>query len=177
MKLAIDVPDAKKIRLIVNSDAKNEADDQYAIVHSLLTSQFVIKGLIGAHFGSERSKTSMLDSVKEIKHLLDIMGLSGEYSVFHGAECAMQDEWTPALSEGAELIVREAMSDDQRPLFVSHHGSGFGLPHESRDCRSFDSCMDRRRNLAGWWRRIQPSERHPRSERRVQLSDAAMANS
>ncbi|MEK3914193.1 nucleoside hydrolase [Paenibacillus sp. FSL H7-0331] len=123
MKLAIDVPDAKKIRLIVNSDAKNEADDQYAIVHSLLTSQFVIKGLIGAHFGSERSKTSMLDSVKEIKHLLDIMGLSGEYSVFHGAECAMQDEWTPALSEGAELIVREAMSDDQRPLFVIFLGA------------------------------------------------------
>ncbi|MBJ9990817.1 nucleoside hydrolase [Paenibacillus sp. S28] len=123
MKLAIDVPEAKKIRVIVNSDAKNEADDQYAIVHSLLTPQFVIKGLIGAHFGEARSNTSMLDSVKEIKLLLDIMGLSGEYSVFRGAEHAMQDERTPAISEGAELIVREAMSEDQRPLFVIFLGA------------------------------------------------------
>ncbi|MEC0177090.1 nucleoside hydrolase [Paenibacillus favisporus] len=123
MNLAIDVPGAKKIRVIVNSDAKNEADDQYAIVHSLLTPQFVIKGLIGAHFGEARSNTSMLDSVKEIKLLLDIMGLSGEYSVFRGAEHAMQDERTPAISEGAELIVREAMSEDQRPLFVIFLGA------------------------------------------------------
>ncbi|WP_240420004.1 nucleoside hydrolase [Paenibacillus periandrae] len=123
MKLAINVPDAKKIRLIVNSDAKNEADDQYAIVHALLTSQFVIKGLIGAHFGEERSKTSMLDSVQEINLLLDIMGLTGEHSVHRGAERAMQDERTPAISEGAELIVREAMSDDQRPLFVIFLGA------------------------------------------------------
>ncbi|UUZ94009.1 nucleoside hydrolase [Paenibacillus sp. P25] len=123
MKLTFDVPDPKKIRLIVNSDAKNEADDQYAIVHALLTPQFIVKGLIGAHFGEERSTTSMLDSVKEIELLLDLMGLSGEYSVLCGAERALQDERTPALSEGAELIVREAMSDDQRPLFVIFLGA------------------------------------------------------
>lgn len=123
MKHTFNVPDLKKIRLIVNSDAKNEADDQYAIVHALLTSQFIVKGLIGAHFGEERSQTSMMDSVKEIELLLDLMGLSGEYPVLCGAERAMQDERTPALSEGAELIVREAMSDDQRPLFVIFLGA------------------------------------------------------
>ncbi|OAS17838.1 nucleoside hydrolase [Paenibacillus oryzisoli] len=123
MKYAAEVPELKKIRLIVNSDAKNEADDQYAIVHALLTSQFIVKGLIGAHFGPERSKTSMLDSVKEIELLLELMGLTGEYPVLCGAEHAMQDETTPALSEGAELIVREAMSDDPRPLFVIFLGA------------------------------------------------------
>ncbi|WP_205672087.1 hypothetical protein [Ammoniphilus sp. YIM 78166] len=50
MKLAFDVPEQKKIRLIVNTDAKNEADDQFAIVHALLTPQFLIKGLVAAHF-------------------------------------------------------------------------------------------------------------------------------
>ncbi|MBB6637167.1 nucleoside hydrolase [Cohnella thailandensis] len=123
MKLGFDVPDSKKIRLIVNSDAKNEADDQYAIVHALLTPQFIVKGLIGAHFGELRSRTSMLDSVKEIELLLKLMGMSECYSVMRGAERALQDELTPAISEGAELIVQEAMSDDQRPLFVIFLGA------------------------------------------------------
>ena len=30
-------PADKKIRVIVNTDAKNEADDQFAIVHAILT--------------------------------------------------------------------------------------------------------------------------------------------
>lgn len=90
MKHTFNVPDLKKIRLIVNSDAKNEADDQYAIVHALLSPQFIMKGLIGAHFGEERSQTSMMDSVKEIELLLDLMGLSGEYPVFCGAERAVE---------------------------------------------------------------------------------------
>ena len=88
MNLAFDVPDSKKIRVIVNSDAKNEADDQYAVVHALLTPQFIVKGLIGAHFGESRSQSSMLDSVKEIELLLELMGMSGHYSVLRGAERA-----------------------------------------------------------------------------------------
>lgn len=33
------VPETKRVRLIVNSDAKNEVDDQFTIVHALLTPQ------------------------------------------------------------------------------------------------------------------------------------------
>ena len=40
------VPETKRVRLIVNSDAKSEADDQFTIVHALLTPKFDIKGLI-----------------------------------------------------------------------------------------------------------------------------------
>lgn len=118
MKFLYDVPDSKKIRLIVNTDAKNEADDQYAIVHALLTPRFIIKGLIAAHFGQERSATSMEDSYEEIVKLLDLMNLSGEVAVYKGAEKALPDEKTPVMSEGAELIIREALADDPHPLYV-----------------------------------------------------------
>ena len=37
IKHPFDIPESKKVRLIINTDAKNEADDQYAIVHALLT--------------------------------------------------------------------------------------------------------------------------------------------
>ena len=36
----VDFPTDAKQRVIVNTDAKNEADDQYAIVHAVLTPSF-----------------------------------------------------------------------------------------------------------------------------------------
>lgn len=47
------VPQAKRIRLLVDTDARNEADDQYAIVHALLTPRVDVRGLVGAHFVAE----------------------------------------------------------------------------------------------------------------------------
>lgn len=117
MKLLYDIPDTKKIRLIINSDAKNEADDQFAIVHALLTPRFRICGIIGAHFGS-RSATSMEDSYQEIRNVLKLMRMEGDIDVYKGAPQAIPDEATPLLSEGSELIVREAMKDDAAPLYV-----------------------------------------------------------
>ena len=43
------VPEKKKIRLIVHTDCKNEADDQYALAHHLMTRKFLIKGLVAGH--------------------------------------------------------------------------------------------------------------------------------
>jgi purine nucleosidase len=118
MKLAFNIPESKKIRLIVNTDAKNEADDQFAIAHALLTPQFIIKGLIAAHFGSEKSPTSMLDSYDEIHKVLQLMGMEGAVPVVKGASHAMTEDQVPVLSEGSDLIIQEALSDDPRPLYV-----------------------------------------------------------
>ena len=61
-------------RVIVNTDAKNEADDQFAIVHALLTPMFDVRGLIAAHYGSLRSQRSMAESRDEIDLLLIVGG-------------------------------------------------------------------------------------------------------
>lgn len=65
MQYHYNCPERKKIRVIISSDAKNEADDQFAIVHALLTQKFIIKGIIAAHFGDFHSTYSMLDSYDE----------------------------------------------------------------------------------------------------------------
>ena len=44
------VPEQKKIRMIVHTDCKNEADDQFAVVHHLLTPKFLVKGIVAGHF-------------------------------------------------------------------------------------------------------------------------------
>lgn len=119
MKHSFKVPEQKRIRLLIDTDAKNEADDQFAIAHALLTPKFDVKGLIAAHFGTQRSARSMQESREEILKLLDLMGMTGAVPVLEGAERALQHEGKPErLTPGAARILEEAASDDPRPLFV-----------------------------------------------------------
>jgi purine nucleosidase len=116
------LPIEKRARLILNTDAKNEADDQYTIVHALLTPTFDFHGIIPAHFGSIKSKTSLRDSHDEVMKILDLMNLKDRVRVEPGAEGSMPDEKTPMASAGARLIIEEGMKDDPRPLYVAFLG-------------------------------------------------------
>jgi purine nucleosidase len=126
MNYAFNVPEQKKIRIIINTDAKNEADDQYAIVHHLLTPKFEVKGIIAAHFDSrpDQGREETMDmSYDEVKKVLSLMGEEDNYKVYKGAKHAMTDESTPVMSEGAEFIIKEALSDDPTPLYVVFLGN------------------------------------------------------
>jgi inosine-uridine nucleoside N-ribohydrolase len=110
-------------RVIINTDAKNEADDQYAIVHALLSPTLDIRGIVPAHFGTERSSTSMAESRAEVDLLLDLMDLTGSVTIADGAPGAIPDETTPAPSAGADLIVAESkLASKDDPLFVAFLG-------------------------------------------------------
>lgn len=115
-------PDNVKKRVIVNTDAKNEADDQYAIVHAVLTPSFDLRGIIPAHFGTRRTTQSMQESYDETIKLLDLMGMRDQVRVEAGAPTAIPDESTPVDSPGARLIIEEAMKDDSRPLYIAFYG-------------------------------------------------------
>ncbi len=112
------VPEHKKLRVIINTDAKNEADDQFAIVHALLTPKFDVKGIIAAHFGEHKSKRSMEDSYEEIEKLLRLMDLKKSIKVVKGASKGMDDIDTPVISEGSRLIIDEALKEDSSPLYL-----------------------------------------------------------
>ena len=118
----VDFPAAAKQRVIVNTDAKNEADDQYAIVHAVLTPSFDLHGIIPAHYGTRKTATSMQESHDETVKLLRLMGLEGDVHVTDGASGAIADESTPVDSPGAQLIIAEAMQDDPRPLYIAFYG-------------------------------------------------------
>lgn len=49
-KLGFTIPREKRIRVIVHSDLKNEADDQYAVMHHLLSPNEEVLGIIAGHF-------------------------------------------------------------------------------------------------------------------------------
>ena len=61
-------------RVIVDTDAANECDDQFAIVHALLSPTLDVRGIVAAHFGMRRSTTSLADSRAEVDRLLGLLG-------------------------------------------------------------------------------------------------------
>ncbi|MCX7658665.1 MAG: nucleoside hydrolase [Oscillospiraceae bacterium] len=120
------VPENKKIRVIIHTDCKNEADDQFALAHHLMTPQFMVKGIIAGHFEANHSiygeRETMQASYDEILKVLDLMGLNGEYKVLKGSEVPMPDEKTPMQSDGADFIIEEAMREDSAPLYAVFQG-------------------------------------------------------
>jgi len=115
------IPKEKKVRVILNTDAKNEVDDQFAIVQAVLSESFDIRGIIAAHYGDEKSKQSMQDSYDEINKVLSLLEVEG-IPVVRGSEKALESETVAMESEGARLIVKEAMKEESSPLYIAFLG-------------------------------------------------------
>lgn len=49
-RLGFAPPEACRVRVIIDTDAKNEGDDDFAILHHLLTPQFDVRGICATHF-------------------------------------------------------------------------------------------------------------------------------
>lgn len=116
MGFEFEVPDYKKIRVIVDTDAACEADDPFAIVHALLSPKLIVKGIVAEHFGEEGS---LERSYAEIETILDAMDM--KVPVFMGQKAAMdRDE---EVSEAVRFIIDEAKKEDDKPLFILCQGA------------------------------------------------------
>lgn len=122
-KYPFEVPSNKILRVIIDADAACEGDDQYAIVHALLTPKFDVKGLVAEHFCPLLGDNSMEKSYNEIVKLLKLMQLEDKYPVFRGVVDGLKDMKTPENSDAAKFIVKEAMKDEKQPLFVVCQGA------------------------------------------------------
>lgn len=120
--IKFNIPEEKKVRVILDTDAKNEVDDQFAVVQAVLSESFDLRAVIAAHFGEEKSKQSMQDSYDEINKVLTLMDRN-DVTVLHGAEKRIETEHIPNDSEGARFIIEEAMREDDRPLFIACLGA------------------------------------------------------
>lgn len=111
----------KQVRLIVDSDAACECDDQYAIAHALMSQKVEVRGLTAEHFG-EREPGSAKKSYQEMVKIVSLMGLE-DIKVLHGCERVMQSETDEVPSEATDFIIEEAMREDERPLFIICQGA------------------------------------------------------
>ena len=119
----LEVPKGK-IDVVLDTDAYNEIDDQFAIVYMLRSKEKLnTVALYAAPFhniNSSGPKDGMERSYIEIKKILKLLGedsFSGE--VFRGSERYLENERTPVISEAAEDLAKRAMNyTEQNPLYV-----------------------------------------------------------
>ena len=109
------------VDVVLDTDAYNEIDDQFAIVYLLKYKEKLnTKALYAAPFLNNRSvspKDGMEKSYDEILKLLYIM--EEDVPVFKGSEQFLDDEKTPAISPAAEDLVKRAKNySPENPLYV-----------------------------------------------------------
>ena len=103
------VPEEKRVRMLISTDAKNEADDQYAVMHHLLTPMFDVCGIVAAHFEQKAGGTrdSMEKSYREIGKLLSLAEID-DVPFFRGCVSPLRDLRGAPDSEGVRHIIAEA---------------------------------------------------------------------
>lgn len=122
---------AGKIRLVIDSDAKNEVDDQFAISWALRSPErFDVEAVYAVPFSHtqfhrnlgnpdpavyECPKVGMEASYQEIIKLFDLLGEPTENRIFRGAEHYIEDG--PVMSEAVEDLIRRGMASEE-PLYV-----------------------------------------------------------
>ncbi|MBQ2676584.1 MAG: nucleoside hydrolase [Clostridia bacterium] len=109
----LEVPKEGKLSVILDTDAYNEIDDQFAICYMLAnTDRFDIKGICAAPFFNERSsspKDGEEKSYRELERILDVTGKSELLNnIYHGSHSFLQDSKTPVESDAANFIVKTA---------------------------------------------------------------------
>ncbi|MFJ2553383.1 nucleoside hydrolase [Microbacterium sp. NPDC087591] len=104
-------PTSPRRKVLISTDAANEADDQFAVAHALLSPVLDVRGVLPAHFGRNGSRAA---SRAEVDRLCDLMSVGDSITIADGAEGALTDAQTPRPSAASQLIIDEAHSDDRR---------------------------------------------------------------
>ena len=114
-------PPAGKVRMVLDTDTYNEIDDQFAVVHALLSPEkLIVEALYAAPFYNDRSNSpghGMELSFEEIQRLLSRLDVSSESFAFRGSEGVLSDYDNPYKSEAVDDLIERALSSDE-PLYV-----------------------------------------------------------
>jgi purine nucleosidase len=110
----------QRLRVVIDSDAKNEIDDQWALALAILSPErFRIEGFVGANFDNQRGGPGgVARSVREIETVLEKADMAGRWPVLPGSH-PMQYQFEPSRSEGVEFIIERALAGSpENPLWV-----------------------------------------------------------
>lgn len=116
----LSVPEGQ-VDVVLDTDAFNEIDDQFAIAYLLRNGEkLCVKAIYAAPFKNEKSENAadgMEKSYREIFKILDLMGESRE--VLRGSDRFLPDEKTPVVSPAAkDLVTRAKGYSPEMPLYV-----------------------------------------------------------
>ncbi len=114
-------PPTEKVCVVIDTDTFNEIDDQFAVVHALLSPERMsVEGLYAAPFFNHRSTSpgdGMQKSYDEILRLLDRLELPSDGLVYPGSDGFLDAYQDPYTSPAAADLIERASSATE-PLYV-----------------------------------------------------------
>ncbi len=119
----LSVPNGK-VDVVLDTDAYNEIDDQFAIGYMLKSTQKLnIKGICAAPFLNTRSETAAEGMHKSYDEIIQLLKLTKREDllpvVFKGSENYLQDETTPVESQAADFMANLANEySPEKPLYI-----------------------------------------------------------
>jgi inosine-uridine nucleoside N-ribohydrolase len=122
-------PPTGKVEMVLDTDTYNEVDDQFAVVHALLSPEKIkLSALYAAPFFNDRSDgpaDGMEKSYAEILRLLERMDVDPEGMAFRGSTRYLESRETPCKSASADDLIAKAMArgEDDEPLYVTAIGA------------------------------------------------------
>jgi purine nucleosidase len=110
-------PPEGKSRIVIDTDTYNEIDDQFAVVHALLSPEKLsVEGIYAAPFFNHRSTdpgNGMEMSYEEILRLMDRLGMPLENLAFRGSRGFLHDYDHPYTSDAVSDLIERAMRSDE----------------------------------------------------------------
>lgn len=116
----------KTFDLVIDTDAYNEIDDQFAISYALRAQDRLhLLALCAAPFHNERSTGPADGMEKSYQEILKLLSLAGEnVPVYRGSTTYLPDEKTPVPSDAAQALAQLAMEHTtENPLYVAAIGA------------------------------------------------------
>ncbi len=124
----LEVP-IERIDAVLDTDAYNEVDDQYAIAYMIFSKEKInVKAIYAAPFYSadqvinrkaESAGEGMEQSYQEILHILELAGQREISRVFRGSTNYLESEAIPQISPAAQdLAERAKRYSPEKPLYV-----------------------------------------------------------
>lgn len=122
-----DIRSKRVKKAIIDTDAYNEMDDQYAIAYAASSDKIDLLSVNAAPFFNWRSTSfedGMEKSYDEAVRVLETIGMAGKIPVYRGSRTRIGDNpgFAPSESEAADNIIRSARELDE-PLYVMAIGA------------------------------------------------------
>lgn len=112
-------PPAGELRVVIDADAANEVDDQWAIATALgFPERLRIEGFVSAHYGVRGGSKGIAKSHASILAVLERAGRAKKYVVKQGSDPIVYRDRLPE-SEGVDFIIEQARkSTPEKPLWL-----------------------------------------------------------
>ena len=109
------------VDVVLDTDAYNEVDDQYAISYLLACDEKLrLQAFYAAPFYKKHLATVKQGMEESYREICDLLKLAKrQATVLRGSETFMTDEKTPILSEAAQDLAKRALNySPEKPLYV-----------------------------------------------------------